>query len=338
LFVGAVGVAFVACDSVTDGGGCDEQPISRYLKRIMYWGTVAAGQDEPNQGTETGDIYQPIWHRPDRILVRTARVDAGAVVRGIFEVSVDSLTQSFQGVSTFAFPFLIRDFDYDPATAEFAVTFSRDPVNIQTVRALAIEPSLVVVDTVLNESWYPRAARYAEGGGLFVYARSPVTQAAGFYFLANPPLSVDSLLYAVDLSIPDARGFDVAAGELCFGVTNGLETQVSVIDLAGDRQPRKLATIDGSFVSVCVNPSGTCAVVSTEVFAPDPGSIVGILDLATGSFSRVDVRTRLCGFVIADFASWDPAGKMFAFSASGFTGESQVYPRQLWARRNVSCR
>lgn len=303
----------------------------------MYWGRVSPEQDKPNQGYETGNIYQPIWYQADKIAVRSAQLDADSLVRGIFDIEVDPSTLGFRKIHTLAFPYLIRDFDYDPISGRFAITFSKDAANIQTVRANAAEPALAVIDTVLNEQWFPRAARFW-GSDLLVYAQNPTTFISGFYFVPSAGTIGDSLVLAADLSIADVRGFDVAGNQLCYGVTESEQSQIFVMDLTQSLPPRRVATIAGEFVSASLNASGTCAVVSAFVYQPnEAGNIVGLLNIASGSYKRVDVRTQSCGYVTADFAYWNPTSNGFAFSAGGFTGESEVFPRQLWARKNVQC-
>lgn len=331
--------ALPGCDGPLGTGGDDA--ISTSLVHVLHWGRVSAVQDEPNAGEYTsGDIRQPVWYRPDCLFVRTEHLDDGAYVRGISAVTVDPVTFAFRGIDTLAFPFLLRDFDYNPVTDEFVLTFSRDPSNIQTVRARGESSALVVVDTVLGEAWLPRGARFVEpDGALVVYATDPATQVAGYYQVSNPPAPADSLIVAVELPPSEARGFDVAAGVLCMGRSDeSSNTEVSVVDLNGDRVARVVRVLAGEFRSIGLDPAGSCALVATERFDQDPGARVAVLDLASGSFAEVDVQTRPGTFAIADFASWNPAGGAFAFSASGFTGEQAVFPRELWVRRSVACR
>ena len=306
----------------------------------MYWGTVSADQDEANQGYEDGDIRQPLWYRPGGILVNTGRVDKGKLVRGLFDISIDPVTYSFRSFHTFAFPFLIRDFDYDTSSGQFAVTFSRDPVNIQVVRALAQDATLAVVDTVVGAAWFPRAARFADSGaGIVVYARNPSTEVEGFYHVSSSASEPDSLIFPINLSIDDARACDVAAGKLCFGVSSeDLKTSsVFLIDLSAKRGPRRLATVNGVFVSCSINRQGSHAIIATELHLPNSsGSAVGVLNLATGAVQPLDVRTTACGFVLADHPSWNSDGDAFAFVGSAYTGEGEVFPWQLWAKTGLS--
>jgi hypothetical protein len=338
LIAAAMCVATLSCDSVT-GNDCDRK-VSSDLKRIMYWGTVAADQDEANHGYESGEIRQPLWYRPGGIFVNTGRVDKGAFVRGLFDISIDPVTYSFRSFHTFAFPFLIRDFDYDPSSGQFAVTFSRDPVNIQVVRALGQDTALAVVDTVAGAAWFPRAARFLESsGGIVVYARNPTTEVEGFYHVPSTVSEPDSLILSIDLSIDDARAFDVAAGKLCFGVSSDdfRTSSVYVIDLDANRGPRRLATVNGVFVSCAINRQGSYALIATELFLPNSsGSAVGVLNMSTGRVQGLDVRTTPCGFVLADHPSWNNKGDAFAFVGSAYTGESQEFPWELWARTKVS--
>ncbi len=332
-------IHLMGCDSPTSGGSdCDDEAISSHLKQVLYWGYVSATEDQPNQGTEIGSIRQPVWGHPDRIYVNTGQMDAGTFVRGIYEIEVDSVSYSFKQYKPFEFPYLIRHFDYEPSTDRMAVTFSRDAVNIQTVIAQGVEPTLVVNDTLVSSSWFPRAARFVDGGGVIAYASNPTTQTKGFYFF-SVPAGDDSLVIAVDLSIGDARGFDVSGGTMCFGVTSDSidQTTIKVIDLDGDRLLRDVRVLSGQFVSASVDPTGSCAVVSVEVFVPTPGNRVGIVNLTTGAFAELDVRTRPCGFVIADFPDWSPSGNAFAFSGAAFTGEGDRFPRKLWAWRDAIC-
>jgi hypothetical protein len=174
--------------------------------------------------------------------------------------------------------------------------------------------------------------------GLVDYAPTPATQVSGFYYVSDSMSGSDSLIHSIGLLPSDARGFDVAGGKLCFGFTDATyNTQFYVIDLLDSQTPRRVGEIEGSFVSVGIDPTGSCAIVSTEVIRPEPGSIVGIVDLQAESYRRIDVRTRPCSFMTADFASWNPQSGAFAFSAGGFTGEGDVFPRQLWIKRGIDC-
>ncbi|HEX5130861.1 MAG TPA: hypothetical protein VFX92_00090 [Candidatus Krumholzibacteria bacterium] len=306
----------------------------------MYWGVVAADQWEANKGDEIGNIFHPVWHSADGIFVQTGRVDDGVGVAGIFDVAIDPVTHIYRGFRTLAFSGVIRDYDYDSSTGDFAITYSNTPDDIQTVWARAVGDSLVVGDTILDASWFPLSARFVSpGGGLVVYAHHPSTSVNGFYYVSKSAPSSDSLLYAIELSVPDARGFDIAGGTMCFGQTGlpgAAASTISVIDLAGNKTPRTVAVLEGAFVSAGVHATGACAVVSVDDFTR-PGSVVWLLDLTSGSFTELNVRTRPCGFVTADFTSWNPAGDAFAFSGSGFDGEGGQYPRQLWVKRLAAC-
>lgn len=338
VLIGTLSVA--ACDSSTDGGRCEDDSISPNLKRIMYWGEVEPDHWEPNQGIEAGGIFHPVWYADDSILVHTGKLDHGVDVVGIFNVAIDPATYSFRGVESYAFADVIRDYDYDPPTGDFAITFSKTPSDIQTVSARVAGDSLVAGNTILDASWFPLAARFVSSADEIVaYAHDPSTLINGFYYVSRISPSSDSLLHAIDLSVSDARGFDIAAGTMCFGRTDlaggGMST-ISVINLNGDQTPRIVATLKGAFVSASVHPAGSCAVVSVSDLS-EPGSVVGLLDLASGSFTRLDVQTRPCTFATADFASWNPTGDAFSFSAGGFDGEGGEFARQLWGRRSSSC-
>lgn len=288
-----------------------------------------------------GDIYHPVWYAEDRIFVRTGRFDHGEFVAGIFDVAIEPATRAFRGIRAFAFPEVIRDYDYDVSTGDFALTFSFTSSDIQTVWARAEGDSLIAGDTIRDAGWYPLCARFvAEGGGLVLYAHDPSTSINGFYFSSRDGSGEDSLLYAVELTVADARGFDIAGGRLCFGQSDfsgPVKTTITVIDIVGDHTPRVVTTLNGVFMSASVHRAGTCAIISVDDFGL-PGSVVGLLDFDTGSFTIVSTRTRGCGFPIADFASWNPAGNAFAFSASSFDGEGGLFPRQLWIRNSVVCR
>ena len=329
-------LTLLECDKPTDTGGCDE-PISRDLTRVMYWGEVSGDHWAPNTGYEIGEIRQPVWYANDGIFVRSRRINHGVDENGIFSVAIDPQKNSFVAVHVLTFPDVIRDFDFDATTGDFALTFSRTPNDIQTVLARASGTTFVVVDTILGSSWYPLSARFAKDG-MYLYAHDPSTLVNGFYFASLSTPEEDSLLYATSLSVTDARGFDSGSGIVCFGKTDPVDgtTTISVISVANDQGPRSVATLPGAFVSACISPSGSCAVICLEGLE-QPGSVVGLLGLATGRFARLNVRTRPCGFVTADFASWSPSGKVFAFSAGGFDSEGGVFPRQLWAKVNAVC-
>jgi hypothetical protein len=301
---------------------------------------VSAIQDKPNQGVDlTGDIRQPIWYRTDGIFVRTEHLESGRYVRGVSDVSLDAEGR-YDGVLTFEFPHLIRDFDYSPTEHEFVVTFSRSANHVETVRASPVGLALAVVDTVLGTAWLPRAARYlGSTGNVLCYATSPDSLISGFY-VSGASVAPDSLVVRVDLSIGEARGCDVGEALICLGetVAGPTRTEVSVIDLRGDLARRTISTLEGSFVSVALNEADRCAIVATEVFYPDPGAKMHLVNLADGSAVSVDVRTQRCACVLADFASWAPDGTAFAFSSGGFTGEGDVSARQLWVRTRINNR
>lgn len=336
---GAAGIPWtVSCDSTTGDDGCEE-PVSRNLQRIMYWGYVAADHWEPNQGVEIGNIYHPVWYADDSIFVHTSKVDRGVAVVGIFNVAIDPATRSFRSVESHAFADVIRDYDYDASTGDLAITYSRAPSDIQSAKARVVGDSLVLGAVIRDAAWFPLSARFlSTGDEIVVYAHDPATMVNGFYYVSMTSPSSDSLLHAVDLSVAEARGFDIAAGIMCFGQTNpsGTNSTISVIDLDGSPSVRAVATLGGAFVSANVHPAGSCAVVSVNDFS-EPGSVVGLLDLTSGGFTRLDVKARPCAFPMADFASWNPRGDAFAFSSAAFDGEGGQYPRQLWLRSRITC-
>lgn len=306
----------------------------------MYWGNVSPSQDEPNQGDPTGNVNYPLWYAPNAILMSSAKRENGNVVRGIFDVEIDPASLSFRSIRTFAFPYLIRNFDFNPSAGEFLVTFSLSASNAQVVRCVAAEPILAVVDTLLDESWLPRRARFAgPGGPVIAYATDPATTEAGFYSLSDGATG-DSLLLAIDLSIRDALGFDAGAGKLVFGVTkltNGApSTELFLLELGGNNVAQSIANLPRAFVSADIDPIGARAVVCTwDGYADPPGSTVYVVDLVSGQFVPVAVRTYPVGFVLASFASWSPQDQGFAFSAGGFSGEGDVFPRELWVKKVV---
>jgi len=330
-------VCFLGCDIISDD--CDDRPFLPQLKRVMYWGYVSADHWEANQGVEIGNVYHPVWHAEDRIFVHTARVVHGEGAVGIFNVMIDPATWAFRGIRTLASPHVSRDYDYEPSTGDFALTFSFTPVDIQTIWARAAGDSLEAGATIRDASWYPLCARFVDADAMVLYAHNPATSINGFYFVSREESDLDSLLYSVDLSEADARGFDVTAGTLCFGETDlsgRPKAVIRVIDITSDPNPRYVTTLDAVFVSACVHPNGTCAIIS--VYDPRrPGNVVGLVDLESGAFTEINIHTRPCAFPIADYASWNPDGDAFAFSASAFNGEGALYPRQLWVRHSVAC-
>ena len=328
-----------SCGSVNGNDGCDDQ-ISASLKRTMFWGGVSPDHWEANRGDEIGDILRPLWHAEDSIFVHTARIDHGTDIVGIFDVAIDPATRSFRGFRAYAFANVIRDYDYDPITRDFALTFSHAPDDIQTSYARAVGDSLVIGESIKDVTWFPLSARFSEAGnGLYIYAHDPSTLVNGFYFVSRQNPAEDSLVHAVELTVPDARGFDVAAGMLCFGqtdLTGSVHTTVFVIQLGALGGPRAVATFEGAFVSASVRPEGTCAILSLDDLVS--GNVVGLLDLTTGGFTKLNVQTRPCTHPVADFASWSPNAGSFAFSAGAFNSEGAIFPRELWIKTSVTCR
>lgn len=332
--------SLLACDSVTDSDGGFKNLISPNLLRVMYWGYVAADHWEPNSGVEIGNIFHPVWFADDSIFVHTAMLDHGVDVVGIFSVAMDPATRSLRRVQSYAFAGTIRDYDYDVTTRDFVLTFSETPGEIKAARARLSGDNLVLTDDVRDESWFPLCARFdANGDGIFLYAHDPATLINGFYFASRNNPSQDSLVHAVELGVAEARGFDVAGGVLCFGQTDftgAAKTTISVVDLSVLGAPRLVATLPGAFISASVHPAGTCAIIALNDMSL-PGDVVGLLDLHSGLFTKLDVRTRVGAAPIADFASWNPTANAFAFSGAGFNGEGALYPRQLWIRASTFC-
>ena len=343
LFALTIGIASflgaLSCDLSTDGDGCGDL-IPTHLRRVMYWGYVTAEHWEANKGVEIGNIYYPLWYADDKLFVHTAKVDHGTSIVGLFNVAIDPTTYAFRSVKSFALAHVIRDYDYDPSTGDFAITYSRTPNDIQSALARAVGDSLVLGTAIRDAAWFPLAARFTSiGDGILIYAHDPSTMVNGFYHVSRTSPSSDSLLYAVELTVAEARGFDIAAGIMCFGETNvgsGISSTISIVDLNGDRSVKTVATLKGAFASASVHPTGSCAIVSLSDLG-EPGSIVGVLDFESGGFTKLSVKTRPCAFAVADFATWNPRGDAFAFSAAGFNGEGAEYPRQLWLRFDTEC-
>ncbi|HEX5132040.1 MAG TPA: hypothetical protein VFX92_06095 [Candidatus Krumholzibacteria bacterium] len=327
-------LGFLSCDSPGDGGKVS--PLSGDLIRVMYWGNVSPVQDEANFGTPTGNVRYPQWYSPDAILVVSAKLEDPGVVRGLFDVRIDPATRAYKSVTPYSFGHVVRNFDTHPAGGEMLVTMSVDPMSLQTVRCILAAPSLAVVDTVVDGSWLPVCTRYAgPSTGIATYALTPPGDTPGFYYRAQEG-EEDSLILAVDLGLSDANGFDADEEKVVFGVTSpSFETNLHIVTLAS-RKDTVVATLPGEFVSVAISPAGDRAIVCTfELFGSAPGSRIVVVNLQTGKSAPVGVRTHEFGDVLAEFPSWDPSGNAFAFSGSGFTGEGDVYPRELWVKTKV---
>lgn len=338
-----LGLALVwtSCDSPADGeGGCSD-PISTDLQRIMYWGLVSPTQDEPNKGTPSWNIWEPNWYQQDKILIRSVRLDNNVVIKGIFEVTIDPVTHEFQAVEALAFPYEIRNYDYNPETMQFVVTFSQTANDYQIVRAQASGANLAIIDTLLDNSWTPLRSRFiGNQPGVIAYAQNPLLDTWGFHFVSESQTAEDSLIFAVELSLNEALAFDVQDSVLVFGreASDPKKTEVFVLDVGHGDAPRSVGLLEGDLVSIAVNLAGTLAIVSL-VAGPGsssyPNYLAYVIDLSSGRHERLDLKTNPCGFAAADFASWSPIEMSFAFSGGAFSGEGSLSPRQLWVKRGV---
>jgi hypothetical protein len=333
LVAAIVATTQVHCDDPNDGGKL--HPRDKDLVRVMYWGNVSPTQDEPNQGTPTGKIWYPQWYAADAILVHSSKLEDPGILRGLFKVDIDPATFAFRGVSSYAFPDLIRNFDVTSDAGEILVTMSEDPSSLLTVRCIITGPSLAIVDTVVAGSWLPVCARYAgPSDGIVTYALTPPGGVAGFYYRESKD-APDSLILAVDLEVIEANGFDADELVVAYGVVSSVyDTDVHIFSLATG-EDTVVTTVQGEFRSISISPDHIRALVETFETSMEPGSRVYVVDLSTGSFEAIGLRTQPEGFVLAQFPSWDPTGARFAFSASGYTGEGDVFPRELWIKSRV---
>jgi hypothetical protein len=237
------------------------------------------------------------------------------------------------------------NFDYVDATGDFVITYLTGPSLSVVGRAQVAESALQVTDTIAGEDWHPLGARAAGSATeLVVYGVNPATTVAGFYRKSPGMALQDSLVVAINLSPTDGMGFEVSGDNLYFGLTTGSYGAAKMLllckDMSNGSDPTVLAHLSGGFVSVGINNVGTCAVVSRYVWSDGetlPGNRVDIINLLTGEHHSVDVRTRPCGFVAADFAGWNPNGDAIVFSGSGFDGEVGATPRELWIRTATGC-
>lgn len=106
------------------------------------------------------------------------------------------------------------------------------------------------------------------------------------------------------------------------------------LDLAHNSGARRVASFGADFASATLNSSGTCAIVCINEY---PEELVGVLNLATGAFTKLDIRSYRAFFSTAESPSWNPDETAFAFSASGWSGEGDVLPRELWVRTAPPC-
>ena len=332
-----------ACsDSSVSSGGipCEGQTIDPSLLEIMYWGATSPTNWEPNTGTPTGNLVRPLWYREDAMLIQSVSLRNSEVVRGLFEVSLDPTTGLFSGVSSYEFPFFILMFDHLAGVDELLVTYTSGAYISAVCLAKTVGNALTIVDSLVDTSWLPIGARYINDDEYVIYGRDPATSLAGFYYMSRDTLRGDSLLVAANLLGTDVAGFDVCGSKLYYGVTSNVSgtMQLFEVDLVGGGAPVLLAEFEGAFVSVSLSELNRFAAVSRFAFSRGdgiPGSRIDLVNLDSREVTSVDVRTRPCGFVIADFANWNPSGDSFAFSGAAYTGEGEVFPRRLWVREDV---
>jgi hypothetical protein len=86
-------------------------------------------------------------------------------------------------------------------------------------------------------------------------------------------------------------------------------------------------------VWISLGASATCAIIGTFNY---PETVVRLVNLRTHEMTQVPVKTHLCT-AIAESPFWNPSQTAFAFSASGTSGEGDVWPHDLWIKTNVTC-
>jgi hypothetical protein len=291
------------------------------------------------------NIRLPQWYVGDRVFIVSSILVDGETVRGVFDVEIDPATYSFRSVTPVTFPHLVFGFDYENVTDEFLVTYSEAPGLMAVTRAERVDSILQVTDVVADNSWMPDGARgTGDGTGAIVYGTDPTTQIRGFHRLTWSPTPTDSLVFAIDLSPSDGRGFDVWNNQVAFGVTSGsfasARTAILLLKTRTSDPPYVVADLKGNFVAAAIDPSGACVAVCHQIVGDpytEPGDRVTIVSLADGSATPVSIKVRPCTFSIADFVSWSPSGNALAVSAGSFTGEGGSYPRELWVRTAVAC-
>ena len=335
--VAAAGLLFLlgSCSSPSDEGddGCTDLGVSKDLVRVMYWGEVTPGEYRPNQGFPTSFVRMPLWYRDDAILVYTAAFFGGPMVRGIFEVKINPQTYSLVGVEPAHFPYPILTFDYLASSEQLLLAYTTS-AGIFEVALARVQGADIVSDSVIVDASRVPWSAQADGSGRIVYYSAGASP--GFF-----EAGTDSLLLSLILTPTDALGFDCTADTLYFGQTIGAysaaRSAVLHKDLSTDNPPVVFADLEGEFVSVRADAKGrvlACTYFWGDTDTP-PGSRVYQVDVTSGTTHLLDTRTHAsgCRFVISDFASWSPDGSAFAFSASSFSGEQDLWPRSLWVHK-----
>jgi hypothetical protein len=338
-------IAFLltSCDDDPAGTDCDGQQISAALHRVLYWGRTSSNNEEPNTGEPSSTILKPLWYAPDHVLVVSQRLSHGQNIPGLYDITINPDSQQFMAYKALQFPYAIQAFDFDAASETFLVLYVKQPFYAFVARAVASGGDLALETVVVDSTWTPLGARLVRGSqAAVVYCLTPPSGRAGFYRFSPVADPADSLLVADDVGPQEAAGFDVTDDSIFYGRTTGsypYHAELLRYPLDGVASGTTIATLVGEFVSVSVNDDETCALVSRYVdsYEVEPGNRVDLVDLITGKSQQVDIRTRPCNFVIADFATWRPTGGAFAFSAASFSSEGDLFPRELWIRTGVVC-
>lgn len=317
---------------------CPDTAIGDHLTRVFYWGDGGPLDLIPNSGEPAGDARQPLWIDDRTILTLSETLKSGQLIQGIFAISVDPVTLAFDSVQLFQFPNLRWAYDYDPASAKIALTYSSTPTSFQIALCHLAGQDVVIEETLVESAWQPSGVRFWPGyGGVVFYGTDPSTLTHGFYV---HDATGDSLLLNVDLNFEEARSFGPSpdGSRVYYGSSGGsLLGPSRVYSAAFDGSAVEVVHEGrGVFVALDVNPIDGRLIIERYFFGDatiPPGSEFALVNPEDESVVPLDVRTyeSSCLFVLAHDPSWSPDGARFAFSGGATSAEGGTRPLAIWA-------
>ena len=338
--------ACLACDDPSyDDGQCPEVPINPNLHRVLYWGgdDNEPGHTVSNDGYPYNDVMLPRWIEDSSILISASVLYHQELQRGIFRLDLDS-NQALTKITRYVYDgiIVIREYDWLPDSGELIVYYSTSASHLAIAKAQLTAGQLVLGPELVTTDWIPGGAvHWPNHDGFVFYGTNPTSGTSGFYWLRDDG-SADSLLVSFTTSIYDARSFDFSYdGRLLYTATTTGDYPF-VCDLYEFDLTTGIGTVifegRGHYVALDAHPSEARVLLNRFYDGgayTRPGSYVDIIDRATGSVSRVDVRTHdnECTFVVAEETVWRPSSRAFAFLAGAFSGEGDNWPLELWIRR-----